>query len=315
MCYSAKVEQHLRSLAKRFGGQVDWVGFEEIFRRRRKDRKIKIARALENNFSNPQTDVERHIQQDIEAYRIEMAKTWEEELFAQKARLADAQRALKVKETVGARKEESIATNKIEDFKRRLSNLHRSEPDDDDDRIWSDYFVPVIVRDEDRLIIRPMRYGCRMNSKPEGYPEPYNARRDRLTDVWPSVYGRRHGMIVISSFFENVPTYLYEKRELASGEKKKNMILHFNPQPPIQMLVACVWDHWVRKDAPDLYSFATITDDPPPEIATTGHTRCIIALKENNLPEWLSPDGAPKARLDQILGDRATPYYEHRIAA
>jgi len=69
------------------------------------------------------------------------------------------------------------------------------------------------------------------------------------------------------------------------------MILHFNPQPPIRVLVACAWDPWVRRGSPDLYSFATIIDEPPPEIAKTGHTRCIIVLKEENLREWLSPVG------------------------
>jgi hypothetical protein len=33
------------------------------------------------------------------------------------------------------------------------------------------------------------------------------------------VYGKNHGIIVIDSFYENVPKHLYEKRELAAGEK------------------------------------------------------------------------------------------------
>ena len=58
-----------------------------------------------------------------------------------------------------------------------------------------------------------------------------------------------------------------------------------------------------------------ITDTPPPEILATGHTRCVIALKEENIAEWLRPDQTPRARLEEILSDRQAPYYEHRIAA
>jgi putative SOS response-associated peptidase YedK len=81
------------------------------------------------------------------------------------------------------------------------------------------------------------------------------------------------------------------------------------------MLVACLWDHWGGPSATDLWSFAAVTDEPPPEIAETGHQRVIIALKEENVREWLSPHGIARDRLEAILGDKETPYYEHRIAA
>jgi putative SOS response-associated peptidase YedK len=102
---------------------------------------------------------------------------------------------------------------------------------------------------------------------------------------------------------------------LAPGEKPKNIVLHFNPRPAVEMLVACLWSHWKEKGAPDLYSFAAVTDEPPAEIAATGHNRCIIALKEDNLREWLRPGSVDKARLEEILSDRQSPFYEHRIAA
>jgi hypothetical protein len=61
-----------------------------------------------------------------------------------------------------------------------------------------------------------------------------------------------------------------------------------------------------------LYSFAAITDEPPQEIAATGHQRCIIA---ENLSEWLSPAQIGKDRLEAILSAKEAPYYEHRVAA
>ena len=53
------------------------------------------------------------------------------------------------------------------------------------------------------------------------------------------IYGRKHAVMVISGFYENVPQHLYEHRELAPGEKeKKNLILEFDPKPSKDMLVA-----------------------------------------------------------------------------
>jgi len=80
------------------------------------------------------------------------------------------------------------------------------------------------------------------------------------------------------------------------------------------MLIACLWDHWSSPSAPELWSFAAVTDEPP-EIAATGHQRCIIAFREGNVREWLSPQGVSKERLEAILSDREAPYYEHRVAA
>lgn len=65
----------------------------------------------------------------------------------------------------------------------------------------------------------------------------------------------------------------------------------------------------------DLWSYAAVTDEPPPEIAATGHQRCIIALRDENVREWLSPQNVSRERLESILSDREAPYYEHRIAA
>jgi putative SOS response-associated peptidase YedK len=78
--------------------------------------------------------------------------------------------------------------------------------------------------------------------------------------------------------------------------------------------VACLWSHWTHKSDPDLYSFAAVTDDPPPEVAATGHNRCIISIKPENVGEWLNPGGLSQSRLEAILSDRQCPFYQHRIA-
>ncbi len=319
MCYSAKVQQNLRSLARRFGAKIDWPLFERLFRQRLLDPDIRVARALENNFQQPASPPEEHIHADIEAYRRQLARQLETELFRQKKRLADAQRTLREKPTKKAREDERIATAKIEAGTERLANLRRTEFLDTDERIFPRYYVPVVAREGGELLIRPMRYQCRLAGKPanydDRYPGTYNARRDNLEGFWADVYGRNHAVMVVNSFYENVPDNVYEKRALAPGEKPKNLVLHFNPQPPMEMLVACLWSHWTQTDAPELYSFAAITDEPPAEIAATGHNRCIIALQERNVAEWLAPESLSRARLEEILIQRQAPYYGHQIAA
>jgi putative SOS response-associated peptidase YedK len=109
--------------------------------------------------------------------------------------------------------------------------------------------------------------------------------------------------------------HAYQHRELAPGEKEKNLVLEFNPKPARDMLVACLWDHWTQRDKPSLDSFAAITDDPTPEVAATGHQRTIITIQEQDLHNWLEPTTLTRERLEQILSDKEIPHYEHRIAA
>lgn len=323
MCYSAMVEQRLRSLAKGFLAEVDWRMFEELFRRRL-ERDIKVSAALEANFlgealTRTATDAGRLAREHIEEYRARRAGSLESEIFKQRRRLADAQRSLEEKETRRAREEERIARNKIEAALSRLADLKRTEPLERDRRIFPLHYAPLLIEEAGRRWIRPMRYTCRLPEKPPNYdvryPGTYNARRDNLRGFWKDLYGHRHGMLAITSFFENVATHVYEKRDLNPGEEPRNVVLHFDPQPPREMLVACLWARWTGKDEPELHSFAAITDDPPPEIAATGHNRCVIPIRRENLEEWLQPESVSLERLDEILSDRERPIYEHRIAA
>ena len=47
----------------------------------------------------------------------------------------------------------------------------------------------------------------------------YNARRDNLQGFWSDVYGTQHGVMVVNSFYENVPLHLFEQRlRIAHGD-------------------------------------------------------------------------------------------------
>jgi len=319
MCYSARVRQSLNDLIRKFGATVDWEGFEQLFRRRLEDGTIKISRALEDNFAEPRNPIAEQTKAHIDAFRRAQVTAWETDLFAQKTRLASATRSLQQKDTKKAREDVRIATDKIEKYLERLADLRRAESRPNDSRIFPMTYAPVIVNDSGQKVIRPMRYTCRIAGKPAFYdrkfPGTYNARRDNLEGFWSQVYGTSHAVMWVDSFFENVPTHLFEKRVLAAEEKEANTVLHFQPNPPDPMIVACLWSHWSGQEEPELDSFAAITDEPPPEIAATGHQRCIISLQSNNVDEWLAPQGVSKERLEEILSTRPQVVFEHRKAA
>ena len=122
-------------------------------------------------------------------------------------------------------------------------------------------------------------------------------------------------MLAISAFYETVSRHAAEGRALAPGEPERNVVLEFRPDPPVEMLVACLWSRWTGPDGEELLSFAAITDTPPPEVAAAGHDRCIIPIEPHNLDAWLKPTAADRSASEAILEERWRPYFEHRLAA
>jgi putative SOS response-associated peptidase YedK len=318
MCYSAVVVQNLDLLAHQAKARTDVEQFADLFARRAAGEALKLSRALEANFLAPTTPVEKRIAADIQAFHAAQAGEWESELFKQKKRLADAERKLKARATQKAREDRRIANNKIEWLLNKLADLKRTQPKPADQRIFPFWYAPVIVEEGGKRLIRPMRYHLRAHGKPAGtdrrYPGLYNARRDNLEGYWKALFGQHHAVCVVQSFYENVALHDFEKRELRQDEKPQNLVLHFNPQPASNMLVACLWDRWEQQGEPDLYSFAAITDEPPPEVAATGHNRCIIPINPGNISAWLA-SGADLGTYYALLDNREKPYYAHELAA
>lgn len=86
----------------------------------------------------------------------------------------------------------------------------------------------------------------------EKFPGLYNARRDNLERFWANLFGRRHAVVLLESFFENVKRHDMEGRPLAPGEKPENIVLQFSPEPASPMWVACLWSHWAHPDEGEL---------------------------------------------------------------
>jgi putative SOS response-associated peptidase YedK len=307
MCYSAQIKAEYKKFVRMFGALMSLKDFAKLYETRELDARIKIPKSMDALFAAPESDIELEIKGRIDAFNAAQATQFEQELFKQRKRLADAERALQLKVTKKASEEVRIATNKIAAAREKLSDLARAEPLDRDGRIFPGVYAPVMVWEDGRRVIKPMRYQCRPAGKPALYdikfPGTYNARRDNLEGFWKDLFGFSHGLLVVNAFYENV------QRE--GG----NVVLEFRPQPEQDMLVACLWSRWSAPGEPELLSFAAITDEPPPEIAAAGHDRCIIPIKPEHIDAWLQPDRGNLAAQYAILDDRQRPYFEHRLAA
>jgi putative SOS response-associated peptidase YedK len=321
MCYSAKIVQLIKDALRRYGVHMDYTEALQLFLRRRADPGIVISKAFEANFDEPANAAEREIKALIDEHRRRMATQWESDLFKQKTRLVAAERKLRQKATKTAQNEVRIATSKIDAFTEKLVGLRRRELVDDDSRIYPMQYAGVIVREAAGYVLTPMRYHCRPQGQPafidRKFDGLYCARRDSLDSFWKGQFGGSHAVAVLDAFYENVKLHDLERRELAADEAAKNIILQFKPRPAAELLVACVWSHWIDPQGkdPDLRSFAVVTDDPPPEVAAAGHNRCPINLKRENVGAWLTPRNRSHAELQAILSDRAMPYYEHEVLA
>ncbi len=324
MCYSAMEEEDLNKLARHSKqAEVRLAAYEELLRRRNNFShtkiRIRFPRALEANFDNPGNEAERRIAALIAEHRATQRTELEQGLFQQRTRLADAERSLAVRETKKALNEQRVAGSKVEWYRAQLANLDRRELKPADSRIYPFWYTSVIATVDGERVIMPMRYHCRQNGKPASvdkqYDGLYNARRDNLEGYWKNLWGRRHAILVSTAFYENVALEDFEHRALRPGEKPQNLVLEFKPQVAEPMLFACLWDCWQKPGEPDLYSFAAITDEPPPEVAATGHDRCPIPIKPGNVDAWLTPEGRSREELQAILDDRVRHTYEHRKAA
>lgn len=312
MCYSAQVIEQYEEYVKLHGADISIEVFARLYGARLMDERIKVPKAMDEAMARLPGPQQDHIRELIDQYKAQQATKLEQELFKQRKRLADAERSLLTKTTKAATESQRIATSKMAWAQGKLADLRRTALTPQDSRIFPGYYAPVMVWEDGRRVVKPMRYQCRPAGKPAiydtKYPGTYNARRDNLEGFWKGQFGYSHGVMVINAFYEHVEV------QGATGESEK-VILEFRPRPQQEMLVACLWSRWTAPGEDELLSFAAITDEPPEEVAAAGHDRCVIPLKPENLDAWLQPNPRDLKTLYAILDDRQRPYYENRLAA
>jgi len=310
MCYSAQIQADYKKLVRNYGAVMSLEDFAKLYFHDPGKARPKTPKAMDDGFLLSDQAEVAAIAAEIREWNQDEAARWEEQLFAQKTRLNTAERALQTKVTKKAQNDVRVAGNKIEQATQKLADLRRTDPLARDSRIFPGVYAPVIVSEGGRRVIKPMRYQCRVEGSPaafdDKYPGTYNARRDSLEKFWRGTFGRRHGILVVDTFYENV-----------EGPDGKNQVIEFTPRDREPMLVACLWSEWTdpKGQEPDLLSFAAITDDPEPEVAEVGHDRTIINIKPEHIDAWLNLDPNNLAALYAIFDDKRHPFYEHSIAA
>jgi len=319
MCYSAQIQADYRKYVKTFGAHMDIEEFARLYFERAEGSKAKLPKAVDDSFRDPQTDIERQIKASIDRFNAEQTTKLEQELFKQRIRLADAERTFFFLNTTAATESKRIATDKIESSLRRLEDISRTEAQPRDSRIFPGTYAPVLVLENGKYVVKPMRYQCRIAGKPANYdvkyPGTYNARRDNLEGFWKPCFGYTHAVLLVDVFYENVKKAKYENTLLETHDQDENIVLEFRPNNGQLMHVACLWSRWSAPGQPDLLSFAAITDEPPPEVEAAGHDRCIVPIKAEHIESWLNPRASNLEAMYTILDDRDRPYYEHRLAA
>ena len=309
MCYSAQIESQYKKYVRFVGHQnaMDLPGFMRKYWDRIEDSTVKIPKAVDAWFKNPQGDDEKKIAESISIYNAQRLAKCEQTVFEQRKRVADAERKLQTKMTKKAQDDVRIGNDKVKDNLRWIADVKRAEIQDKDARMFPGWHAPVIVSENGRRLLKLMRYQCRPSGSPKFLDkqlDTYNARRDNLGGkFWKPLFGYSHGIMIANAFFENVET-----------DERGKHVLQFQPRGLDEMYIAVLWSHWKQGDE-ELDSFAAITDEPPVEVAAAGHDRCIIPIKEENVDAWLNPDASQLDALHAILDDRARPFYEHRLAS
>lgn len=310
MCYSAQVHAEFKRFKREFGAVMDIDSYVKVFwwdQGRDPGKRPKVMRAVEREILRDGSPKLRSLVAEWDAREV---VDLEQQLFAQRKRVADGERALLIKDTKKARDDVRIGTDKVDRALRRLKTIKSFGTESDAARVFPGVYCPVLVSEGGVRTVRLMRYQCRPAGKPSIYdrkfPGTYNARRDNLEGFWKGQFGHNHGIMVADRFYEHV-----------EGPDGESRIIEFRPRTEEPMLVACLWSHWTDPKGvePDLLSFAAITDDPEPEVAAAGHDRTIINIKPEHLDAWLNPDPGNLEALYAIFDDKRHPYYEHREAA
>jgi putative SOS response-associated peptidase YedK len=322
VCYSAQIWADFKKY-RRFGGALDIEGYVKLAGwARAKGVWVKsVPKAMRNSFMEPSDPGEQPARDAALAAYQAAALDLEREIAEQTERLVKAEAVLaSPKPTKKAETDRRVSTNKIAAARARLAEVGDFAVRDGYDRIWPGHFAPLLIRDPatgERRVV-PARYRCRLPGWTEEMerekPGTYNARRDKLSTVWRPLFGRNHGIVVASRFYESVSLHRLQRRELVPGERDIPVEVEFQPEPAQDMLLACLWRYVESEgDEPGFYTFAAITREPPPEILAAGHDRCIIAIRPEHIDAWLDPDPKRLGDMLAILDDPVDVYYQREL--
>src|SRR5262245_61214406 len=101
MCYAAMIRADLAECLREYDAFLDIETFERLFWERVNAPQVgvRFPLAIDRYFLQPRNEGERRVKAAIDAYRAVKIPEWEQEIFKQRKRYADAQRALAKKHT------------------------------------------------------------------------------------------------------------------------------------------------------------------------------------------------------------------------
>ena len=233
MCYSAQLQAAYARYLRETGAEMDIDQFVEIFGARVADSSIRIPRAVERWFDEPKNDTERRIKSFIDEYRAAETTKLEREVFAQKKRLADAERTLASKTTKAATESKRIAADKID---KALHPPRATQGDQAAPGGGADFSACTTRPSSCRTaangsFVSPATIAAspaRWRSSIASYPASTTRGATASASTGRNLFGVSHAVMLVDSFFENV------ERE------GKNQVLHFVPKPAGTMLIACL---------------------------------------------------------------------------
>jgi hypothetical protein len=147
MCYSAQIERDWRKYLRVMGteGTLNEDFIKKYWWRQNEFPSMKIPKAVDAWFANPQNGDEQKIAAFVEAFNDQEVAKLERLLFQQKKRRADAERSLQTKQTKKAIADQRNSSDKSEGALGKLGDIRRQEFKSRDARIFPGWFAPVIV--------------------------------------------------------------------------------------------------------------------------------------------------------------------------
>src|SRR4051794_21275414 len=114
MCYSAQIEAQYKKYVRRWGADISIKKFVQLYWNRAQGAKIKIPKVVDAIFAEPENADEREIARMIAEFNAAEESRLQQELFKQRRRVADAERALQTKTTKKALEDKRIGAEKVQ---------------------------------------------------------------------------------------------------------------------------------------------------------------------------------------------------------
>jgi len=204
MCYSAQIKADYHKLVREFGAVVSMEEFAALYADDPGKKRPKTPKAMGDAFAAGKTPVELAVWAAIQDWNARDATAFEQELFTQKTRLVNAERALQTKVTKKAENDVRVATNKIARTQGKLADLRRNDHVARDSRIFPGVYGIVIVSESGSRAVKSMRYQCRLVDKPASYDQRY-----------AGTYSAKRNSLGLNEAANHVPAYVSE--EVPSG--------------------------------------------------------------------------------------------------